>query len=91
MAEGPRFPHLAEFYYRHVVEPASAVLRGLLERANARGELRDRRLAEFPQLVIAPGLVAIIWSSLFDRFAPLDMAGLMRAHLDLLFGPGDTP
>ncbi|MFY9625919.1 MAG: TetR/AcrR family transcriptional regulator [Rhodoplanes sp.] len=91
MAEGPRFPHLAEFYYRHVVEPASAVLRGLLERANARGELRDRRLAEFPQLVIAPGLVAIIWSSLFDRFAPLDMAGLMRAHLDLLFGPGDAP
>ncbi|MFZ1885242.1 MAG: TetR/AcrR family transcriptional regulator [Rhodoplanes sp.] len=91
MAEGPRFPQLAEFYYRHVVEPASAVLRRLLERASARGELRDRRLAEFPQLVIAPGLVGIIWTSLFDRFAPLDMAGLMRAHLDLLFGPGDAP
>ncbi|MEZ5890598.1 MAG: TetR/AcrR family transcriptional regulator [Xanthobacteraceae bacterium] len=91
MAEGPRFPQLAEFYYRHVVEPASAVLRRLLERASARGELRDRRLAEFPQLVIAPGLVGIIWSSLFDRFAPLDMAGLMRTHLDLLFGPGDAP
>jgi AcrR family transcriptional regulator len=91
MAEGPRFPQLAEFYYRHVVEPASGVLRRLLERASARGELRDRRLAEFPQLVIAPGLVGIIWSTLFDRFAPLDMAGLMRVHLDLLFGPGDTP
>jgi AcrR family transcriptional regulator len=91
MAEGPRFPQLAEFYYRHVVEPASGVLRRLLERANARDELRDPRLAEFPQLVIAPGLVGIIWSTLFDRFAPLDMAGLMRAHLDLLFGPGDAP
>jgi hypothetical protein len=92
MAEGPRFPQLAEFYYRHVVEPASVALRRLLARASARGELREARVAEFPQLAIAPGLVAIIWSSLFDRFAPLDMAGLMRAHLDLLFGPaGDAP
>ena len=91
MTEGPRFPHLAEFYYRQVVEPATTALRGLLDRACARGELRQERLAKFPQLVVAPGLVAIIWSGLFDRFAPLDMAGLMRAHLDLLFGPGDEP
>jgi AcrR family transcriptional regulator len=91
MAEGPRFPQLAEFYYRHVVEPAIAALRGLLERARARGELRLDRIIEYPQLVIAPGLIAIIWSGLFDRFAPLDMPGLMRAHLELLLGPGDGP
>lgn len=87
MAEGPRFPQLAEFYFRHVVEPATGVLRRLLERAYARGELRDKRLTEFPQLLVAPGLTGIIWSTLFDRFAPLDMVGLMRAHLDVLFGP----
>jgi AcrR family transcriptional regulator len=91
MTEGPRFPPLAEFYYRHVVEPAIAMVRGLLDRACARGELRQERLADFPQLVVAPALVAVIWSGLFDRFAPLDMAGLMRAHLDLLFGPGGEP
>lgn len=91
MTEGPRFPPLAEFYYRQVVEPAIAMVRGLLDRACARGELRQERLADFPQLVVAPALVAVIWSGLFDRFAPLDMAGLMRAHLDLLFGPGDEP
>jgi AcrR family transcriptional regulator len=91
MTEGPRFPPLAEFYYRQVVEPAIAMVRGLLDRACARGELRQERLADFPQLVVAPALVAVIWSGLFDRFAPLDMAGLMRAHLDLLFGPGGEP
>ena len=91
MTEGPRFPHLAEFYYRHVVEPASAALRGLLDRALVRGELRKEQLAKFPLLLIAPGLVAVIWSSLFDRFAPLDMVGLMRAHLDVLLGPEGEP
>ena len=91
MAEGPRFPHLAEFYYRNVVERALAVLRALLDRAHARGELPDDRLSRFPQLVMAPALVAVIWSGLFDRFAPIDMDGLMRAHLDVLFGPEGEP
>jgi hypothetical protein len=29
--------------------------------------------------------VAIIWSGLFDRFAPLDVDAMLRAHLDALF------
>ena len=86
MTEGPRFPQLAEFYYRNVVERALAAMRGLLQRALERGEIKNASLIEFPQLVVAPALVAIIWSGLFDRFASLDIAALMRAHLDLLFG-----
>jgi len=27
-------------------------------------------------------MMAIIWSGLFDRFAPLDVAAMMGAHLD---------
>lgn len=90
MTEGPRFPHLAEFYYHQVVERALIVLRGLLERARKRGEIHDARLIEFPQLVMAPALVAVVWSGLFDRFAPIDLTALLRAHLDQLFGPGGT-
>jgi AcrR family transcriptional regulator len=86
MTEGPRFPKLAEFHYRNVVERAMAAMRALLERAAERGELKHEALLRFPQLVIAPGMVAIIWSGLFDRFAPLDVAAMMRAHLDVLFG-----
>ena len=63
-----------------------AAVRGLLRRAAARGEIGADALARFPQLLVAPGLVAIVWSGLFDRFEPLDVAALMRAHLDLLFG-----
>jgi AcrR family transcriptional regulator len=87
ISEGARFPKLAEFYYREVVERGMAAMRSLLERAIARGEIRHTELARFPQLVAAPGLVAIIWRGLFDRFAPLDAAGMMRAHIDILLGP----
>jgi len=85
MTEGPRFRELAEFHYRNVVERAIAAMRVLLARARERGELKDDTLIRFPQLIVAPGLVAIVWSGLFDRFAPLDVEAMMRAHIDLLF------
>jgi AcrR family transcriptional regulator len=86
IAEGPRFPKLAEFYYREVISRVIAAVRALLRRAAERGEIAADALTRFPQLLVAPGLVAIVWSGLFDRFEPLDVAALMRTHLDLLFG-----
>jgi AcrR family transcriptional regulator len=86
MTEGPRFPQLAEFHYNNVVKRALAGMRALLDAAFRRGELRTDALVRFPQLIIAPGLMAVIWSGLFDRFATLDVAAMMRAHLDLIFG-----
>jgi len=88
MTEGPRFPELAEFHYHHVVKRAITAMRALLEAAHRRGELRNDALVRFPQLVVAPCMMAIVWSGLFDRFAPLDVAALMGAHLDLIFGTG---
>jgi AcrR family transcriptional regulator len=86
ISEGARFPALAEFYYREVVERGMAAMRVLLERAVARGELPHSALAHFPQLVAAPAIIAIIWRGLFEQFAPLDAAGMMRAHVDVLLG-----
>jgi len=90
MTEGPRFPQLAEFHYHNVVKRAIAAMRALLEAAYRRGELRNDALVRFPQLIIAPGMMAIVWSGLFDRFAALDVAALMRAHLDVIFGMGEA-
>jgi len=86
IAEGPRFPTLAEFYYHEVIERVSAAMRALMTRAVARGELPTDALARFPQLLIAPALVGIVWNALFNRFEPLDVREMMRAHLDLIFG-----
>ena len=88
IAEGPRFPKLAEYYYREVIARIVVAVRALLQRAHENGELRTDALARFPQLLVAPALVAIVWNGLFERFAPLDVKELMRAHLDLLFGEG---
>ncbi len=86
VAEGPRFPKLAEFYYREVLSGIMAAVRALLQRAAERGELKSEAAAQFPQLIGAPGIVAILWSGLFDRFEPLDVRAMLQAQFDLLFG-----
>ena len=91
LAEGRRFPKVAEFYYREVVGRAMAAMRKLVRRAVERGELRDDTLVRFPQLIVAPALVAIVWDGLFDRFEKLDPEQLMRAHFDILFASERKP
>lgn len=87
IAEGQRFPKLAEFYYREVLSRIIAAVRALLQRAAERGEVSPA-LAQFPQLIAAPGMVAIIWNGLFDKFEPIDVRGMMKAHLELIFASG---
>ena len=86
ITEGARFPGLAEFYYREVIARVLPAVRERLRLAVEQGELAHDALARFPQLLVAPGLMALIWSGLFERFAPLDVRALMRAHLELLLG-----
>ena len=88
ISEGPRFPALAEFYYREVLSRLLKALRGLLRHAHERGELGSDALVRFPMLLGAPGIIAIVWSGLFDRFEPLDVRAMMRAYFDNLFGTG---
>jgi AcrR family transcriptional regulator len=90
ISEGPRFPALAEFYYREVLARLLTALRALMRRAHERGEIADDTLSRFPQLLGAPGIIAIVWSGLFDRFEPLDVRAMMRAYFNNLFGAGKT-
>jgi AcrR family transcriptional regulator len=86
ITEGRRFPKIAEFYYREVLSHVIAAVRGILRRAAERGEV-PAALVDFPQILVAPGLVAIIWSGLFERFEPLDVRRMMKTHVELLLGP----
>jgi AcrR family transcriptional regulator len=90
IAEGPRFPQLAEFYYREVLSRIIAAMRVLLTRAAARGEV-PAALVDFPQIVAAPAMIAVVWSGLFERFEPLDVRAMMKTHIDLLFSRGEAP
>jgi AcrR family transcriptional regulator len=86
ISEGRRFPKLAEFYYREVLSRIVAAVRAMLARAAARGEV-PAGLVDFPQLIAAPGLVAIIWNGLFETFEPLDVRAMMKTHVDMLLAP----
>jgi AcrR family transcriptional regulator len=90
VAEGPRFPSVADFYYREVVSRGMDGMRALIELGIKRGEIKSEALTRFPQIVVAPAIVAVIWQGLFDRHAPLDVTEMLRVHLDLIFGERRT-
>lgn len=87
LAEGPMFPSVTEFYHREIISKGLGVLRILLRRAVLRGELRNPAITDVPQLVIAPALMSIIWSTLFERYEHLDTQKLFDTFLDTLFLP----
>src|SRR5260221_4439530 len=90
VAEGPRFPRVADFYYREVISRGLAGMRALIELAIAPGEIKQPELARFPQIAVSPAIVAVIWKSLFERHSPLDATEMLRVHLDLIFGERRT-
>src|ERR1700756_3105741 len=91
IAEGPRFPAIADFYYREVISRGLAGMRALIELAVARGEIRSPELARFPQIMVAPAIVAVVWKSLFEKHSPLDAIEMFRVHLDLIFSDRSNP
>jgi AcrR family transcriptional regulator len=84
LTEGHRFPEIAELHYERVVRRAMQLLRRIVARGIARGEFGRDALERFPQLFAAPLLLAVIWEGLFGARDPLDVDGLLDAHLDLL-------
>ncbi len=88
IAEGARFPSLAEFYYREVISRGIAGMQMLIQYGISRGEIRNPAILKHPQLLVAPALVAVIWHGLFGKFAPLDVKAMLEVHVDLIFGPG---
>jgi len=91
VSEGPRFPAIADFYYREVISRGLGGMRALIELGIAKGEIRQTDLARFPQILVAPAIIAVIWKSLFERHSPLDAYEMLRVHLDLIFGERSTP
>ena len=86
MTEGPRFPRIAEFYYREVVSRGIGMMQAVAQRAVESGEFTSDAAARFPQLIVAPLMLAVIWDGLFGKMHPLDMPKLLDAHLELLSG-----
>jgi AcrR family transcriptional regulator len=84
IAEGPKHPDLTEFYCEQVVTVGVEALRQLIERGIEAGEFRNTRLETYPQLLIAPALMSMVWKTLFQRHMPIDTDELLGTHIDLV-------
>jgi AcrR family transcriptional regulator len=82
IAEGPKHPDLVAWYWDNVVSRGIAALKMLLRRGIDAGEFRETPLEEFPQLLVAPILFAVVWQRLFAPHSELDIDRFIDAHID---------
>ena len=64
IAEGHKHPELTKFYYDNVVSRGIEAMTRLIDRGVEQGEFRPTALREFPQLLFAPVLSAVLWRAL---------------------------
>ena len=91
MAEGHKHPELTQFYLDTVVAPGLETLSGLIDKGVERGEFRRTDLSDYPQLLVAPMLLSVLWKALFERHRHLDTDDLLKTHIDLLIAAIEVP
>jgi AcrR family transcriptional regulator len=84
IAESHKFPQLSAVYLREVVEPGMAAMRMLVEKGVASGEFRKTKIADFPQVLVGPAVLAAVWAMILGETNRLDLDGYREAHLELL-------
>lgn len=84
IAEGGKFPQLSDIFYREIIEPGVTALRKVLEKGEASGEFRKTKAKDFPQIVVAPGVLAVVWILILGDRYRLDLDSYMRAHRDFV-------
>ena len=84
IAESGRFPQLSEIYHREIIAPGMKAVRQALLRGIAAGEFRKTATVEFPQLLAAPAILAIVWRLLHGERYRLDLDAYSKAHLEFV-------
>ena len=84
IAEGARFPALAEIHRRLVITPMMEVVNDAIR--SMPGD-RFEPLRRYPHLMGAPIIMASVWNELWGRHDRVDPAGMLIAFLDMVFGP----
>jgi len=84
IAESGKFPQLSDIFHREIIDPGVTALRQLLQRGMASGEFRKTKAKDFPQILIAPGVLAILWILILGERHQLDLDAYMRAHKEFV-------
>jgi AcrR family transcriptional regulator len=86
IAEARHFPQLSEIYHREIIEPGMAAVRLVLEKGIAAGEFRRTAAVDFPQILVAPMVLAVVWTLINGERRPLDLNSFITAHLEFVLG-----
>jgi AcrR family transcriptional regulator len=85
IAEGQRFPTLAETYREAAMSRAMGLIKILLQRGIDRGEL-DQQAADLdPRLIMAPVMIFIVWGIVFGEYKKEEFNRLVNQHIELIF------
>jgi AcrR family transcriptional regulator len=88
IAESRNFPELARIWHDQVISQGVALLSGLIERAQAKGEVipGDPRLFAFS--FMGPLLLSVIWRETFEPVgaAKIDLEALIAQHVKVMLG-----
>jgi AcrR family transcriptional regulator len=84
IAEGGKFPQLSDVFHREIIEPGVAALRQVLEKGEASGEFRKTKVKDFPQILVAPGVLAVVWNLILGARYRLDLDSYMSAHREFV-------
>lgn len=84
ISESRNFPQLSEMYYRDIILPGVSALRLILQKGASSNEFRKSSVADFPQILIAPGVLAVVWLLILGDQHPLDLNAYKDAHLQFI-------
>lgn len=86
IGEARNFPELGRLWHDRLVAKALAALTEAVERAQARGEVRQGDPRIFALQVIAPLLTGVIWRETFVPAGaePFDLTAVARQHVETL-------
>lgn len=84
IAESRNFPDLARVWHDEVVVRMLGVLTGLIERAQARGEVRPGDSRYHALSLIGPMLMGLLWREVLEPAGarPLDLRALAQQHVE---------
>ena len=84
IAESAQFPELAQMYYREIIEPGRSALGLVIDRGVASGEFEATGIRDFPQILIAPMVLAVVWTLVLGEHHRLNFDAYRQAHLDFV-------
>ena len=84
VAEGPRHPDLVAWYWENVVSKGLTALRAVVKRGVDSGDFRESALDDFPQILIAPVVLSMLWKQLFESHDSLDTDRFIEEHIELV-------